>query len=160
VRRGRGEEFADFRWSGELPDPQDERTFLRSKLSWELRQKGDHRVLLDFYKELFRLRREIRALRRLDRNSQEVHLLAEEKTIFVRRWDEKSEVFAAFHFAEGSPRSQLPIPTGRWTRILDSADSKWKGPGSDGPEGVVSKGKLELRLNPWSIVLYERLDKS
>ena len=79
VRKGRAEEFADFRWSGDLPDPQDERTFLRSKLSWDLRQKGNHRILLDFHKELFRLRREVRALRRLDRNSQEVHLLAEEK---------------------------------------------------------------------------------
>ena len=160
VRKGRAEEFADFRWSGDLPDPQDERTFLRSKLSWDLRQKGNHRILLDFHKELFRLRREVRALRRLDRNSQEVHLLAEGKTILARRWDENSEVFAAYHFGEGSPRSQLPIPNGRWTRILDSADSKWEGPGSDVPEIMVSNGRVELRLNPWSIVLYERLDKS
>jgi maltooligosyltrehalose trehalohydrolase len=86
-------------------------------------------------------------------------LLAEGKTILARRWDENSEVFAAYHFGEGSPRAQLPIPTGRWARILDSADSKWEGPGSD-PESVVCNGRVELRLNPWSIVLYERLDKS
>ena len=33
VRRGRREEFARFTWEGEVPDPQDEATFLRSKVN-------------------------------------------------------------------------------------------------------------------------------
>ena len=37
VRKGRREEFAAFRWEGEIPDPQDEATFLRSKIHLDLR---------------------------------------------------------------------------------------------------------------------------
>ena len=32
VRKGRQEEFKRFSWAGEVPDPQDEQTFLRSKI--------------------------------------------------------------------------------------------------------------------------------
>src|SRR3989454_9940980 len=52
VRRGRREEFASFQWRGELPDPHDEATFLRAKLNHQLREQGEHKVLVEFYKEL------------------------------------------------------------------------------------------------------------
>src|SRR5207302_1718063 len=35
VRRGRREEFEEFEWEGEPPDPHDEATFFRSKLQWD-----------------------------------------------------------------------------------------------------------------------------
>jgi maltooligosyltrehalose trehalohydrolase len=159
VRKGREEEFAGFPWSGDVPDPQDERTFLRSKLNWNLRQQGNHRVLLDFYKELLRLRREIPALSQLDRNTQQVTVLAEEKTVLVRRWHKSGQVFAAFCLGDGSTYSELPISPGRWTRQLDSAHSRWDGPGSDAPGNVDSGGRVELHLKPWSIALYARADQ-
>src|SRR5204863_8434075 len=59
VRRGRREEFDDFDWHGEPPDPHDEATFLRSKLQWH-RQDESLRVL---YRDLLRVRRETPALR-------------------------------------------------------------------------------------------------
>ena len=40
VRRGRRMEFAAFEWQGEMPDPQDETTFLSAKLRHELRAGG------------------------------------------------------------------------------------------------------------------------
>jgi maltooligosyltrehalose trehalohydrolase len=56
TREGRRREFAKFAaFSGEdVPDPQDEETFLRSKLSW--REDEEHRA---YYRELLRLRREL-----------------------------------------------------------------------------------------------------
>src|SRR5437773_10759919 len=58
VRRGRREEFDDFEWHGEIPDPHDEGTFARSKLRWE-----EHDEVRAHYRELLRMRRETPALR-------------------------------------------------------------------------------------------------
>lgn len=69
VRSGRRQEFAFFGWSpGELPDPQDESSFLRSKLDWDERMRGSHQALSVWYRRLLRLRRDHRAFRtfRLD----------------------------------------------------------------------------------------------
>ncbi len=55
VSEGRRKEFADFDWS-EVPDPQDRETFERSHLSWNWRD--DQKDMLNWYRELLRLRRE------------------------------------------------------------------------------------------------------
>lgn len=55
VRKGRASEFAYFQREGvEVPDPQSEKTFQRSKLSWQ----PDERILA-FYKSCIQLRREL-----------------------------------------------------------------------------------------------------
>jgi maltooligosyltrehalose trehalohydrolase len=57
---GRIAEFAKMGWDPALvPDPQDPATFERSKLRWEERADGDHARLLDLYRTLIRLRREL-----------------------------------------------------------------------------------------------------
>jgi maltooligosyltrehalose trehalohydrolase len=161
VRKGRGEEFADFRWSGELPDPQDEQTFQRSKLHWDLRQEGRHRVLLEFYKELLRLRREIPALSHLGRDAQSlrVELYDEAKAILVVRRHESSEVFAAFNIGAKTAHPAWRIPIGLWTKRLDSASSRWGSPQScdasnEAPESLQITTEEKLVLGPWSVVMY------
>ncbi len=57
VRVGRRREFAAFGWAPEdVPDPQAEDTFLRSRLSWNEREEGEHARLLGWYRALIRLR--------------------------------------------------------------------------------------------------------
>ncbi|HZD18776.1 MAG TPA: malto-oligosyltrehalose trehalohydrolase, partial [Actinomycetota bacterium] len=73
VRRGRLEELSHFAWPEEPPDPQDERTFLSSKLRWDLRTEGEHAALLALHRELLRLRRSEPALAARD-GSHEVDL--------------------------------------------------------------------------------------
>ena len=59
IRRGRFEEFAEHGWdpAAEVPDPSDERTFLRSRLCWSEAADGWHGRLLDCYRSLIALRR-------------------------------------------------------------------------------------------------------
>ena len=58
VSEGRRSEFATHGWDfAEVPDPQDEATFLRSKLDWEQVSKEPHRSLLSWYRSLLELRR-------------------------------------------------------------------------------------------------------
>jgi len=58
VRRGRRDEFAAFDWAADVPDPNDPATFERSKLDWS-RAGGP---VLDLWRDLLRLRREVPAL--------------------------------------------------------------------------------------------------
>jgi maltooligosyltrehalose trehalohydrolase len=58
VRKGRKAEFAHFvANASEVPDPQDQNTFERSKLDWNEPERGTHREILEWYRQLIRLRR-------------------------------------------------------------------------------------------------------
>ena len=62
VREGRRREFEHFvAFGGEVPDPQDPETFRRSKLQWPVGsgQKSPHREMLEWYRQLIALRREL-----------------------------------------------------------------------------------------------------
>jgi maltooligosyltrehalose trehalohydrolase len=64
VREGRGQEFAAFGWNPhEVPDPQDPATFERSRLDWSELSHPAHRSMLQWYRELIRLRRRLPAPR-------------------------------------------------------------------------------------------------
>ncbi len=59
VSEGRRREFVAFGWAPEeVPDPQAEETFLRSKLRWEEISEGVHAEMLDWYRRLIAFRRE------------------------------------------------------------------------------------------------------
>jgi maltooligosyltrehalose trehalohydrolase len=58
VRQGRRAEFAEHGWAAhDVPDPQDAKTFQRSKLDWAERDREPHRGLQDWYRRLVTLRR-------------------------------------------------------------------------------------------------------
>ena len=58
VADGRRAEFAEHGWREEVPDPQDEATFARSRLDWSQLDDEQHLDLLAWYRKLIRLRRE------------------------------------------------------------------------------------------------------
>ncbi|MDI6631785.1 MAG: malto-oligosyltrehalose trehalohydrolase [Bacillota bacterium] len=154
VRRGRREEFTAFEWGDGVPDPQDEETFLRSKLRRELYRQGEHRVLFEFYRELIRLRREVPALSNLDREAMEVVPLERERLLFVRRWSAGAEVAMFFSFAETRKTVTLPLPAGKWRKLLDAADERWLGGGSPVPAVLESGGEATVTLNPLACILF------
>jgi maltooligosyltrehalose trehalohydrolase len=58
VAAGRRREFAAHGWPpGEVPDPQDPQTFVRSRLDWAELDKPEHREMYDFYRRLIALRK-------------------------------------------------------------------------------------------------------
>jgi maltooligosyltrehalose trehalohydrolase len=58
VAEGRKAEFAGYGWdAADVPDPQDEATFRRSKLDWEQRHREPYFGLHAWYRELIALRR-------------------------------------------------------------------------------------------------------
>jgi maltooligosyltrehalose trehalohydrolase len=156
VRKGRREEFARFDWKGEVPDPQDEATFQRSKLNWDLQHSGRHRALRSLYRELMRLRREIPALANSDKGAIDTQSFTDARLLIVRRWTEDDEILAVFSFGDSDTDVAAPLPQGPWARVLDSDATCWSGPGSVTPEKLGSSGSPRLRLRRRAFVLYRR----
>ena len=154
VRTGRRKYLARFEWGGEMADPQDERTFLRSILNWELRADGHHRLLRNFYQELLRLRRDLPALFRLDKGALEVIEFGDAKVIFLRRWNASSHILAVLHFDDQVREIALPVPAGSWKRKLDSAEPRWGGGASQNADVLISSGEVQMSLSPWAVVVY------
>ncbi|BAF59767.1 1,4-alpha-glucan branching enzyme [Pelotomaculum thermopropionicum SI] len=153
----RKKEFAAFRWSVQVPDPQDETTFLRSCLHYELHREGRHSVLRDFYRELIRLRREIPALSELSRENLQAGACNREQALLVRRWSSSSEVCIILSFNGKTIKTALPLPAGNWRKLLDSAEERWLGSGSKVPAALASQGEVGVTLSPWECLLFEKV---
>lgn len=154
VREGRRREFAAFAGNGQFPDPQDETTFLHSKLNFELRHEGRHHAIHEFYRTLINLRKEIPALSCLNKEKMEVLDYEKEKLLYVRRWYEDNDAIAVFNFADKESAVMLPVPEGAWEKRLDSAEKTWLGKGSRLPEKFESKGEVTITVEPESLALF------
>jgi DNA-binding transcriptional ArsR family regulator len=147
VRQGRARDFAAFEWKGTPADPQDPGTFEAARLRHELRAHGQHAVLYDLYRELLRLRREIRPLALLSKRHLEAVAYDHSRVLLLRRWDDDgTEVAATFHFGTEPAELDLPIPDGSWRKRLDSEEPRWHGPGSRLPDTLDSAGEVRLEV--------------
>ena len=153
VRKGRKEEFEAFHAEGDPPDAQSPETFKECVLKWHLRGEGKHKVLLDFYKELIQLRREIPALKNLSFQDQEVQSWETEKILSIRRWSQNSQVLCILNFNQETVTTDAISLEGNWQKRLDSTDNQWMGNGSSLPDTLTSSQTLTLA--PESFVLYQ-----
>ena len=120
VRKGRLDEFDDFNWEGEPPDPDDEATFLRSKLRWESLAHDEHRMLRRLFRELLRIRRETPALRRLDLDSLETQPDDEHASLLVRRWSDRDQALVAFNFSDRAVTMKMRFEAAQWKSLIDT----------------------------------------
>jgi maltooligosyltrehalose trehalohydrolase len=151
VRKGRREEFKSFAWKEEPPDPQSVETFLRSKINWEKRNDGNQKVLLDFYRHLINLRREIPALADLDKEKLKAHGLEENKIVFVQRRKGQNHVLLIFNFSNSEVKVAASIDEGSWKKILESSDEIWNGPGAALSPRILPREEITLRAHSFAI---------
>lgn len=156
VRAGRTAEFAEFGWKHLPPDPQDENTFLLSKLNHDLKSKGRHRVLREYYKALISLRKSNAALSHPSRDRLEVHVLAPHTTMALHAWSADHELLTVFHFGRESVTVEAPFNSGEWFKLIDSADEKWLGKGSHLRRCIQSPGSAKLQLSGHSMTVYRK----
>ena len=158
VREGRKNEFAAFHAEGEAPDPQAEETFKRSRLNWDLHRQGKHKMLWQFYQKLLQLRKQTPALATLDCKQLEVSIVESEKVLCLRRWEGKNQVVCWINFDSSVTEISTDLPEGNWEKLLDSAESKWGGDGSNIPQKLNNQDKQvknqNILLNPHSVVVY------
>lgn len=118
VRNGRREEFDDFSWQGEPPDPHDEQTFRASKLDWDSLSRDDHASMLALFRRLIGLRCETPSLRTLDLDAIEVHADDERGVILVRRWSATEQTLFAMNFGAGSA-IDVPFARATWQPVIE-----------------------------------------
>jgi maltooligosyltrehalose trehalohydrolase len=157
VRRGRREEFSAFAWQGKVPDPQDELTYVGSKLNHHLRGQEPHRTLRLVYKELLRIRRDSLV------DGQICLQVTEDKNslalVLVGSAGSKS-IAVVFHFGDSPGLCCLTLPKGIWSKKLDSSDSRWLGPGSSVPAQMEVEGSFQIELQAQSFVVFELLNSA
>jgi len=162
VRKGRKEEFAAFGWSGEIPDPQDEATFLRSRPDPSLRGSGNHAMLLELHRELIRIRKTDRALSGVDRpyrEEMEAIRFDEQNALVVLRGHGTGYAASAFHFGDTPTTLRLSLPGGPWEKVLDSSDARWGGPGGAAPDISETASDAVLPMHPKSFILLLKKEK-
>ena len=86
VAEGRKKEFAAFGFAKEeIPNPEDETTFLHSKLNWAECGEGDHAEVLAWFRKLIHLRRHSQSLNDGDKGHVEVQSDEKKKWLLMDR---------------------------------------------------------------------------
>lgn len=158
VRKGRQEEFAAFKWKGEIPDPQAESTFVISKINIQLHQHGQHKIFFNFYKVLIDLRKKMPAFNNLLKENMEVKEL-EEKVLSVRRWFAEDDILCIYNFNGKHRDVKLTLPSGTWAKILDSSSTEWRGKGEVADKLIKSSSaEILISLHPYNFAVYKMRD--
>ncbi len=147
LREGRRKEFAVFNWEGEVPDPQDEAIFNQSKLSWQIDEVPG---LLRFYKNLIAFRKEQPALQNFRRGDAVRNIRVQNKVLHFERHGNGAVLLICINLGN-EPASIQFEKTG--TRIFDTSDVEWNGPGSLAP--TVVQPEQPFLINPFSVLVLE-----
>ncbi len=153
VRKGRKEEFKAFNWSKEPPDPQSVETFMRSKLSWDLRLKEPHSKISELFRKLIELRKKYIDLLTFKRTELQAIGLSDLLILKYRLSPDKSLMIVA-NFSDEEKEVDLGD---KWKLIIDTSYNTW-----GGPREVNLSGDLlvsEYRLYPKSGILLERISE-
>lgn len=161
VRNGRSKEFAAFQWQGNPPDPEEEETFMRSKLDWLKRQQGYHAVLQNFYRELLKLRRQNPLLRCPSRKQIQAWG-SEESRVVIQQRSGKDSLFQFLFLSNFHCRnSQCELKQVRdtcsvrpWHRVFDSRQEEWLGSGTVAPDRFCEEEAIALK--PYQFILYRQ----
>lgn len=155
VRKGRREEFKEFIWKEEPPDPNSTETFLKSKLDWDARNRGNHKLLLNFYRELIRMRREHFLKTDPLRRDLEVIEWKAGRGLSMRRESGGKTLVCLFSFDHDdqvlSP-AECGLDAG-FARVLDSAEQVWGGPGSFLPKSAEPGASLKMKGDSVAVFL-------
>jgi len=154
VRSGYESELQARHRPGKASDPQSPDTFMRCKLSWELRTHGTHKIMLELYRRLITIRSRTPAFADAQRDAQEVTGSEGKRLLFQHRWHDQNHVFLAMSFNDAEAEFEANLPKGSWWKVIDSSEHNWNGPGSTLPEAISCGEQLVIR--PMSFALYER----
>src|SRR5690606_17535582 len=118
VHQGRMEEFAAFKWRGEPADPHAPQTFANSRLNWDSRDQGEHRIMLVWYRQLLQLRREP-GLGADDEPQRQAGVIEGERLVWLHRWRDDRPTLLLLSFSEQESHFSLPAIPGSWRKVID-----------------------------------------
>lgn len=156
VREGRRREFTQFVGEEEIPDPQDPRTFVRSRLNHALRGEAPCGALLRFYHDLIAVRKYSLALGNGNKEYLEAITIPERRVLLMLRWQPQEETFLLIaSFAAESAAFVSPLPPGQWQKVIDAAAKKYGGTeGDELPTVLRGDASNTIDLSPFHFALY------
>jgi maltooligosyltrehalose trehalohydrolase len=160
VQEGRKKEFADYKFAGELPDPQSEETFERSKLQWQKRKQDKHQKMLKWHQALIQLRRTLPALQNFYKVDVQAEALQQDGLVLLRQSHNSAQkLVCLFNFSEKELEYKMPDEAPTWKNILNSKEKQWqleqKESNINVPEQIESgKG---LAIPPLSVLVYQNV---
>jgi maltooligosyltrehalose trehalohydrolase len=158
VRTGRADEFADFAWQGETPDPQAQETFDSARIDVSLaRERGTHAALFALYRELIATRAEVALLHRPDAPDPVTTLVPGHEAIALHRRSGDDALVVAINADPEPTEVVVPSAPGPWEVRIATADERFDGPGRAG-EPAEEDGVLRIDVAPRSVVLLVRRD--
>src|SRR5258706_527802 len=153
VRRERAEEFRSFSRQDQIPDPQAESTFDRSRLKRDLAREEPHRTLLRFYQLLLRFRREWHFGQT---GAPSVKEFENCKALVVLQDAQTQKLAMLFNFGDAPADLGGGILQGEWEKKIDSSDSEWLGPGTNLPSKIWASTQPAWILQPRSFAVFQR----
>lgn len=150
VQEGRKKEFESFKWQGEVPDPQSEKTFNDSTLNWDFQKNKEKEILFQYYQYLINLRKE-GAFSPFRSSDVHTEVLEEKNIIKIVGSDNHDKIMVLLNFSAQIEVLTLSGIGQTWDKLLASSDQQWLG-GEELPSKI-EKGK-ELKLPANSISIY------
>ncbi|MCU0491290.1 MAG: malto-oligosyltrehalose trehalohydrolase [Chloroflexaceae bacterium] len=158
VTEGRRKEFQKFAaFAGqEVPDPQDPRTFERSKLRWEERTQRQHGGVLQLYRDLLSMRQHHPALQQRARGSFGVAPLGTTSLALRYSPPDGEQLLLVVNFCDSleldlaAQQLSAPPPGRRWAVQLNSEDRRYNG---DDGTYLLNQGTLLSFNGPGAVVL-------
>lgn len=155
VRKGRREEAIRFGWKGEVPDPQSEETFQRSKLDLTRRFQEPHSRLFAFYQRVIALRKAEPLLHPRE-GWPSVKQYEEAACLTVQLGD---PFWMILSFNPEPVSLPFSLPRGRWERILDSQEKPFGGSEETAlPLRLEGNRTVQVRLSPYHVALFRRIE--
>jgi maltooligosyltrehalose trehalohydrolase len=111
-------------------------------------------MLLQFYKELIRLRKLIRPIAYLEKEVLDVIGYDRENVLFLRRRRGEDEIVSLFNLGDSTTSLIVSLSPGNWHKLIDSAEERWTGPGTQIPQILASGGNITTTLPPQTFVLF------
>ncbi len=156
VRRGRRNEFRKFNWRSDVPDPQDPKTFERSKIDIAQRLSAPHDSILRWYRDLVALRKKRPSLGVVARRDSAAEMLPGDVLALRKKAGSQSSV-VAMSFSPSKMKVELALPDGEWHLAICSNRKEYGGNGQEqGPISFAGKGDCALSLQPYGTVAYLR----
>lgn len=150
VWEGRKKDMRNLFGDGDTPDPQDETSFLISKLNNQLVTKQPHQTLYRFYQALIQLRKTHPALLNLNKDHYRVQSHPENLLLFLHRWNGNEEILIIFNFSQDDHNITDSIPSGKWQVIFNSAATQWQYPQDTRPFDIHESS------HPYSILILNK----
>lgn len=144
VREGRSREFGEFHSGAGYADPQDESTFLTSKLRWDCLAREPFKTMLRLYADLFALRAATPSLSNVRKDLASVTFDEEGGwLVLVRKDPDGTSSALVCNFARTAQTVPLaPPPSDNWSLALWTAAPSYGGAGETPPRAA--RGGVDL----------------